>query len=65
MWIEWKLFVFLFYFILVSIKTSSYWFHRQALLKKAKEIYNNGDKGKAVEYSQANKYVIKQKSHNQ
>ena len=28
-------------------------------------MYNNGDKGKAVEYSQANKYVIKQKSHNQ
>ena len=41
---------------------SYYWFNRQELLQKAKDIYHNGDgKEVAAEYYTANKYVLKKK----
>ena len=39
---------------------SSYWFNKQELLKKAKEIYdNNSGKEKAAKYCRDNKGVLK------
>ena len=44
---------------------SYYWFNRQELLQKAKEIYHNrGGKEKPAEYYIANKDVIKEKTNN-
>ena len=38
-----------------------YWFNEKELLKKAKEKYDNGGKGKSAEYYQANKDALKEK----
>ena len=43
---------------------SYYWFNRQGLLQKARQKYDNGDKGKAGEYDQTNKDAIKEKAKN-
>ena len=42
---------------------SYYWFNRQELLQKAKEVYDNGGKEKAAKYYRDNKDIIKQKSN--
>ena len=43
---------------------SYYWFNKQELLQKSKEIYDNGGKEKAAEYYQANKDILKEKARN-
>ena len=39
------------------------WFHRQELLEKTKNKYDDGGKEKAAKYYQANKDVIKEKAN--
>ena len=43
---------------------SYYWFNKQELLQKAKEIYDNGGKEKAAEYYRNNKDPIKEIAKN-
>ena len=48
-----------FFYSLLSIKMSYYWFNKQEILQKAKEKYS---KEKAAEYYKQNKEAIKEKS---